>query len=259
MPHTAFRPEEHGFAFVNAWPLLPEQTQELRQTLSRSAQAAARDVRASIGGFDVSGMVQRVADMWADANLPTHYGMCGGMAFVAADYFRAGVPLPRGRDLNDLPLDDSPRSRALRDYLWQRQVESFVVNAPQLIAWMVMLHLPLPFAGPRWLLERTKAEWRALKAKIDAGEPWPICLIGSSRSPFDNHQVLAIGYDQTGSDIGVISVYDMNSPGRAQTITLDMRGRELEAVETSPSPARGRLRGFFVEQYTPKPPPQLPD
>lgn len=128
MPHTAFRPEEHGFAFVNAWPLNPDQTAELRQTLSRSAQAAARDARASIGGFDISGMVQRVADMWADANLPSHYGMCGGMAFAAADYFRAGTPLPRGKDWNDLPLDDSPRSRALRDYLWQRQVESFVIK-----------------------------------------------------------------------------------------------------------------------------------
>lgn len=258
MPHTAFRPEEHGFAFVNAWPLNPDQTAELRQTLSRSAQAATRDARASIGGFDISGMVQRVADMWADANLPSHYGMCGGMAFAAADYFRAGTPLPRGKDWNDLPLDDSPRSRALRDYLWQRQVESFVINAPQLLVWMVMLHLPLPFAGSRWLLDRTKAEWRALKTKIDAGEPWPICLIGSSRSPFDNHQVLAIGYDETGPATGVISLYDMNSPGRAQTITLDMRGRELIAVETSPIPARGQLRGFFVEQYTPKPPPKLP-
>lgn len=70
--------------------------------------------------------------------------------------------------------------------------------------------------------------------------------------------MLAIGYDETGPATGVISLYDMNSPGRAQTITLDMRGRELIAVETSPISARGQLRGFFVEQYTPKPPPKLP-
>ncbi|MEF3273283.1 MAG: hypothetical protein K6356_02630 [Chloroflexus sp.] len=258
MPHTAFRPEEHGFAFVNAWPLIPEQVSALRQMLSRSAQAAARDVRAAIGGLDLSGMVQRVADMWANSHLPTHYGMCGGMAFVAADYFYARVPLPRGRDYNDLPLDDAPRSRALREYLWQRQVESFMMNAPQLLTWMVMLHLPLPFAGPRWLLERTKAEWRALKARIDAGEPWPICLVGSSRSPFDNHQVLAIGYDETGPNTGVLSLYDMNSPGHAQTITFDLNGHELIASETCPNPARGRFCGFFVEQYTPRLPPPLP-
>jgi hypothetical protein len=179
------------------------------------------------------------------------------MAFAAADYYAAGAPLPRGVGYSDIPQDSTPRGRALRDYLWERQTQSLRLNAPQLLHWMAMLHLP--FAGPSWLLGRVREEWATLKAHIDAGRPWPLCLIGSSASPFNNHQVLAYGYDDHGDDTGVINVYDMNAPGREQTITLDMRGHALAAVESVPNAERGPLQAFFCERYAPAALPTLPE
>jgi hypothetical protein len=104
-----------------------------------------------------------------------------------------------------------------------------------------------------------REEWVELKGHIDAGHPWPLCLIGTSVSPFNNHQVLATGYDDHDDGTGVIFVYDMNDPGKEQTITLDMRGEILAAVESVPNADRGPLRAFFCEHYTPDPVPDLPN
>lgn len=259
MPKTGFRPEQHGYAFVNAFELKIGEREELRQTLTHSTADASQRLAGNISTplFDLGDMLRDRVTRWIDGVLPDYYGMCGGMAFTAADHFRAGRPLPRGRDAHDIPQDDSPAGRALRSYLWERQRESFRANAPMLLAWMAMLHLPLPFAGPRWLAGRTREELAELRGHIDAGDPWPICLVGSSRSPFDNHQVLATGYDDHPDGTSTVYLYDMNDPGREQTITLDLRGPELRAVESVPNSHRGALRGFFCEIYTPETPPPL--
>lgn len=260
MPHTGFTAERNGFAFVNSWQLDKGESQQMRQTLTASSGEASHAVGGGLGGLLKNSIAPQI-ERWVEGILPNYYGMCGGMAFAAADYYAAGRPPPRGDGYADIPTDDTPRGRALRDYLWQRQINSLQLNGAQLLYWMAMLHLPeqLPFAGADWLLDRVREEWPQLKAHIDAGRPWPLCLIGSSPSPFDNHQVLAIGYDDPGDGTGVISVYDMNGPGKAQTIALDMRGTTLAAVESLPNPHRGPLRAFFCERYTPAPPPALPE
>jgi hypothetical protein len=260
MPRTGFQAEVNGFAFVNSWQLDKGESDQMRQTLTGSAGQASSSAASGLGGL-LSHRIAPQLEGWIDAALPDYYGMCGGMAFAAADHFVAGVPLPRGRGYDDIPQDSTPHGRALRDYLWDRQVQSLHTNAAQLLHWMIMLHLPeaLPFAGADWLLDRVREEWPQLKAHIDAGQPWPLCLIGSSPSPFHNHQVLAIGYDDPGDGTGVIHVYDMNGPGREQTISLDMRGTTLAAVESLPNAERGPLRAFFCERYTPAPPPTLPE
>jgi hypothetical protein len=98
--------------------------------------------------------------------------------------------------------------------------------------------------------------WRHLKRHIDAGEPWPIGLVGTTKDPFTNHQVLACGYDERGDGRGTIYIYDMNCPGAEQTIELDFRGESLLADESCPG-GRGSLRGFFCEDYTPSQPPSV--
>ncbi|MBX0329069.1 hypothetical protein K2Z83_15425 [Oscillochloris sp. ZM17-4] len=258
MPRTGFQAEVNGFAFVNSWQLDKGESDHMRQTLTGSAGQASNSAAGGLGGL-LSNRIAPQLEEWIDAALPDYYGMCGGMAFAAADHFAAGVPLPRGRGYDDIPQDSTPHGRALRDYLWERQIQSLQLNAPQLLHWMLMLHLPLPFAGPGWLLDRAREEWAELKRHIDTGHPWPLCLIGSSISPFDNHQVLATGYDDHGDGTGVIYVYDMNSPGKEQTITIDTRFGQLAAVESVPNAERGPLRAFFCERYEPAPPPTLPD
>ncbi len=257
MARTNFEPAQHGFAFPNSWRLKPEERTRLRQTLARSTGEATSTLGNDPFGF-VRTMVSPQLAQWIETALPDTYGLCGGMAFAAADYFRAGKPVPHGITPNLPPDSDAPLDQAVRDYLWKRQLDSLAPNAPVLLSWMAMLFLPLPGAGPGWLLERTREQFTNLKGFLAQGQPWPICLIGSSTSPFNNHQVLAIGVDDPGDGTGVIFVYDANCPGRAQTIGLDMRGAVLQATESCPSAERGALRGFFCEHYTPAPPPELP-
>ena len=262
MAMTSFRPEEHGFAFVNSFTFDQGEHAEIRQTLAAPVAQQSAAVGESgnffsgIGDF-LSNSVFKQLEHWIDEALPDYYGLCGGMAFTAADYYRAGKPLPRGKDYYDIPQGNDPYQRALRDHLWTRQLQSLRENAPILINWMFMLHMP--FGGTDWLLDRTREEWEKLKVHLNQDDPWPICLIGSSTSPFNNHQVLAIGYEDPGDGTGTLYVYDMNGPGCDQTITLDMRGKELVAIESCPNAERGNLRGFFVEHYTPASPVDLPE
>jgi hypothetical protein len=260
MSRTGFTTEVNGFAFVNSWQLNKGESQQMRQALTATSSEASNSIGGGLGGLLKNSIAPQI-EQWIDSVLPDYYGMCGGMAFVAADYYAAGRPLPRGQGYSDIPQESTLRGRALRDYLWERQINSLQLNGAQLLYWMAMLHLPesLPFAGADWLLDRVREEWITLKAHIDSGKPWPICLIGNSVSPFNNHQVLAIGYDDPGDGTGVIYVYDMNGPGKDQTITLDMRGTILAAVESLPNPDRGPLRAFFCEKYIPAPLPELPD
>ncbi len=258
MPRTNFKPEVDGFAFVNSWKLDAFEKKQMQQILSGSINQASQSAAGGFGAM-LSGRIGPQIEHWIEAALPDYYGMCGGMAFVAADYYHANQPLPRGSDYHDIPQNDTPRGQALRAHLWSRQVQSLQLNAAQLLAWMIMLHIPLPFAGPGWLLQRTREEWDRLKTILDQGQPWPLCLIGSSVSPFNNHQVLATGYDDGGDGTGVIYLYDMNDPGKEQTIRLDMRATTLAAEESVPNPDRGALRGFFCEQYTPGELPALPE
>lgn len=256
MARTAFRAEEHGFPFINAWKMKPEERVELRQTLAAGTGQAIGAAGSDPLGL-IRGMVRPQIDAWIDAALPDYYGLCGGMAFAAADHFRARRPIPYGLDPATTPNSTDPADSAVRDYLWRRQLESLRPNAPVLLAWMMMLHLPIPGAGPRWLRDRTREQLANLP-KFLAHGPWPLCLIGSSTSPFNNHQVLAIGVDDAGDGTATISLYDSNGPGREQTIQLDLRGEAVRAVESCPSPERGPLRGFFCEHYAPATPPDLP-
>jgi hypothetical protein len=82
----------------------------------------------------------------------------------------------------------------------------------------------------------------------------PIGLVGETRDPFRDHQVLAYGYDASDANRPVVHVYDMNCPGVGQSIELDLRGRTLMARESCTG-ARGALRGLFVESYVPASPP----
>ncbi len=256
MAKTAFRPETDGFPFINSWTLKPEEQGAMRQTLAASTGEAASSVPNDPFGMIRNTIASQVS-AWIDAALPDYYGLCGGMAFAAADHFRARKPIPYGLDPTRTPNSDDPVDKALRDYLWQRQLESLRPNASVLLFWMMMLHLPLPGAGPRWLLDRTREQFDNLPAFLAHG-PWPLCLIGTSISPFNNHQVLAIGVDDHGDGTGVVYLYDSNCPGREQTLKLDFRGEVLQAEESCPSPDRGPLRGFFCEHYTPATPPDLP-
>jgi hypothetical protein len=254
---TTFQPDVHGFAFVNSWTFEdPENDQMVNAVLGGVNGAVESMLKpfASLGGTAVASSLKG----WVDNVVPSQYGLCGGMAFAALDYYKKGTQVPRGAGYDDVPRRDSRDGRILRDFLWRRQLESMSVNVPTLLVWMGMLHSIIPMVGGAgWLLEQTRQHWATLKKHIDNGEPWPICLVGTSTSPFHNHQVLAYGYSDPGDGTGTVYVYDMNCPDKENTIHLDFRGIELMADESCASADRGALRGFFCEVYMPASPPTV--
>jgi hypothetical protein len=180
------------------------------------------------------------------------YGLCGGMSFTVLDFYKAGLPLPRGQHAGDQPAGGT----SLRNYIWSRQIDSLLPDAPRFLAWLIILnHIPAswPFkGGPAWLLAQSKQEWQRVKAALDAGEPMPIGLVRDTPNVFDNHQVLAIGYEQADESQATIYLYDPNCPNQISTISLTFGERMLHGQQscgTAPP-----LRGFFCQTYMPHDP-----
>jgi len=255
VPNTGFDPRVHGFAFANSFHLTSEERGRLIAALATAIEGAL----GALGPLGLAARIFGVRDKLARllvSTVPERYGLCGGMAFAALDYFKAGRPTPRGSGPNDQP----PVGSSLRLYLWQRLLESWASNGVTFLEWIARLHLlPVrwPFdAGPKALRDRSRVAWHALKRSIDAGDPVPIGLVGEATDPFLDHQVLAYGYESKTDLTGTILVYDMNCPGAAQTIEIDLTSDVLSATESCPR-AGNALRGFFCESYTRGTPPAI--
>ena len=255
MARTAFTPELNGFAFANAFTMTPDERARLIVALGLAIDGAL-GVLGPVGlAARLIGARDKLARLTAGA-IPERYGLCGGMAFAALDYMRAGLPTPRSDGPNDQPPVGSP----LRVYLWQRLLESWALNGATFLEWKARLHIVparWPFdGGARALRDRSRLAWRTLRQRLDAGDAVPIGLVGESSDPFVDHQVVAYDY-VPGSDLtGTILVYDMNCPGAAQTIRIDLSGDALSAEESC-SRAGNSLRGFFCEDYERATPPAI--
>ena len=249
MARIAFDPGENGFTFGNSW----EFDEVERQQLCDAVEARLNRLR-DRGGAVFGGMAQYIARRAIgpiraklEEGLEQGYGLCGGMSYTALDFFRAGIPISRLRELDGRPASGS----RIRAYLWKRQLQSFFRDLDRFLVWMAQLHyIPSwwPFkGGPAWLVNESKKEWAKLKRSIDDGKPIPLGLVRNTISVFDNHQVLALGYEEEDEDTGVIYLYDPNCPGQESAIRVHFAGKVLWVEET----CRGtsELRGFFCEDY----------
>ena len=276
-----FHPTIEGFAFHNHWTF----DQSEKDTIHRLFQASVGPAIAALGPLltpavglvdafgallgippgtlELAGLVASVTGALnglVDAMLPEHYGLCGGMAFAALDYYKAGLIIQRGfPDVNidtapGRPERNTPQGTILRNYIWQRLIDSLTSGVAQTtLEWMAILHFVPQQAsgGAPELLKRTKDQWAQLKQHIDAGTPWPLGLIGTTTNPMHNHQVLAYGYLDNEDGTGVIYLYDNVCPDTESTIQLDFRGQSLSAQESCGSDSRGPLQGFFCSSYQP--------
>jgi hypothetical protein len=244
----------HGFAFVNSWQFDEVERQQLHEAF------AGYLTRGSILGAVAFGMVGRLLISRGivalrgklESDLAQGYGLCGGMCFAALDFYKAGLPIPRGRDANDQPASGTP----LRTYLWKRQLDSLVSDGARVLAWLITLNyvpqVPLFRGGTAWLLDRSKEEWAKLKAFVDRGEPIPLGLVRDTENVYNNHQVLAIGYDETDEAQGTIYLYDPNCPDEGSSISIKFGERLLDGLESCDVP--WPLRGFYCEGYKPSDP-----
>jgi hypothetical protein len=232
--------------------------------------SASLDLRPSVHGFrfvnhfegsPLPPSAERLLGIRLDA-----FGLCGGMSFAAADMFLAD----RSRPDQAAP---PPAGSALYGYLYRRQADSLgglYVEGLRFARWMA-----LPEGTIAGTAKRTEDELRSARALLDSGLPAVLGLnyiAAGEAEVWQNHQVLAFGYDATGDGAISIRVYDPNFPGRddvtirGKSITvgtlddpthpgakLDVTGLECRQF-VGPRDLRP-VRGFFVMPYAPVIPP----
>ena len=257
MTQTMFDPHIHGFAFVNRWEFDEEELQQLHKTFASYLTWGTIVGTATfglLGALFIPRGIRALRDAM-ESHLSPVYGLCGGMCFTALDFYKAGRPLPRGQHRDDQPAAGTDPRR----YLWKRQLKSLVSDGARFMAWLIALNYVPPAwpfqGGSGWLLARSKREWRKLRATIDRGEPIPIGLVRDVKNIYENHQVLAIGYDEVDETHGTIYLYDPNCPDRVSTIHIEFGERQLDGRESCDPSVR--LRGFFCENYGFSNPPEF--
>ncbi len=235
-PPVKFIPSRDGFKFVNSFP----------------------------GYF----MPYSTPAFLASRKISSKYGLCGGMCAAAYDFLLAGRPIPSTPNV--------PRQgTSLQRYLFRRQMDS--LGGLGLEAVKVAQWTTLPDGTPVGTMRRTLDEFNEFRPKLDEGNLVILALIYEhatsikelSRLVFNNHQVLAYGYQQSANGSLAINIYDPNLPGRdevvisAETVQVgevsSPTGIEPILGLTSTELASGAyyksLRGFFQMPYTPEIPP----
>jgi hypothetical protein len=237
-PPVSFLPSRDGFAFANSFdPFLP--------TISLPGW---------LGGKRV----------------PQNYGLCGGMSSAAYDFclVKAGDPLaPNIRQYTIVPKNGS----LLQRYLLRRSLDTFGAAGSKVARvgdWTL-----LPDAGPAGTQKLTLDEFPAIRQSLEDGQCVVLTLIyeravdflSMAKQIWLNHQVLAYGVAQTGSDAYEISIYNSNYPNR-DDIRLQIQcvqegliqGNPVFGMlthETVPGELPREVRGFFPMEYTQADPP----
>jgi hypothetical protein len=180
-------------------------------------------------------------------------GLCGGMAFAAADLFVS-------KRLPPVTTQNPPANSPAFDYIVRRLIDSFNIPAgvAEYYEWMVLSRQDVGFGlvihGTSY--RTVEEELPKVRQSIDHGMPCPLGLIlVNSTNPADlgkNHQVLAYAYNDLGSTT-TVSVYDSNVPDTEVTIAFSTSHPEL-GTTFAYSGNEAELFGFFTVPYRPADP-----
>ncbi len=199
------------------------------------------------------------------------YGLCGGMSFLAADYFSNGLAIP---GTSSVP----PTGSSLYNKLLGRQLDSLNINVDLSL---LLGTFGIPGTGilsPGFALPVLKFwDWMGLpdtgrgsvahKSALEVAVINPLMrrskfavlglvLVNRSGSLTNNHQVLAYCLTQRAPNDFVYSIYDPNHPRRDDIrIEVKIVGSEAQVFHVvgagSASPTRTPVRGFFNMSYSP--------
>ena len=275
MPRTKYRPEVDGFAFTNNWTWEPTDVATITGIVTDALGAveaflspliaiveapvfAAELAVPFIGPWLVAKTIEAennaIIKGIVDAIAVGDYGLCGGMAFSSLDYWHKGWVVPRGNGKGDQPQDGTPLGTELREYIWNRLLQSVKDYIWTFLGWMAILHFDP--SGGGILRDKTEEQLVTLRSVIKSSTPVTVGLIGTTWNPLDNHQILIYGFEDHLDNTTTLFAYDNNLPGVETTITLDFSQSTLVAVESDFQAKRGPLRGLFCTTYTPSTPPR---
>lgn len=228
-PPRAFLPSSDGFAFDNTWPAAP-----------------GLPIRTPFGTLGLGNAAA---------------GLCGGMVFAVLDCWRAGRAPPAGR-----PTPGTPLYR----FIVRRLIDSWHLPAG-VARYYLWMNLAGPDYSPRVLRQRVtlrglgwrtvERHWPRVRASIDAGSPAALGVVTmASAWPGvlgHNHQVLAYGYEVSGSVV-TLHVYDPNSgPSDDVWIRFDTATPSSGTRFEHNIAIRWPVRGFFLTAYSPVAPPPV--
>jgi hypothetical protein len=214
-----FLPSTNGLHFANSWPSLPIWTIKIP------------------GGVSIP---------IGDAS----NGLCGGMSYTVRDMFQAGA-LPPGDTT-------APAGGPLFDYVATRLRDSFnLPGGPGIYLELMNPALPddetwiEPLGhGRAWRM--INEAWPAIRKDLDSGVPSPLSLVEvKSLNPFDlgkNHQILAYGYDLSGSAL-TLHLYDPNSPND-DTVTMSLDISHPDHATAVTYSTGSTIWCFFRSDYT---------
>jgi hypothetical protein len=179
-------------------------------------------------------------------------GLCGGMVYTVRDLFEAGLLPPAG---TANPAAETPAF----NYIVARLTNSFDYDdVNQFLSWIQMSDHDTQLAhGLAW--HEIMEEWPKVKADLDQNtlcclglvhgqEPPTVGVITGIQDLGGCHQVLAWGYDLSGTDL-TIYIYDPDYFGDNNTITLNIGNpTHTTPIAVSNWPP-GTYRGFFRMHY----------
>ncbi|WP_420456855.1 hypothetical protein [Rubrivirga sp.] len=216
-----FDPARDGFSFGNRYTWTDDDLGVLAAKL-RAASALPVTLGAGLGGA-VSGpvggavglavgaalgraglgdgIVRSVARRWST------FGLCGGMALAAIERWPQGPGAVATADLKPEPL------RAL---LRRRQERTLRASLPRFAGWWLRA---LASPNPDGWADALRRELDRVEARLGAGRPALLGLVGDAPDPFALHQVVAFGVERRGPLAATLSVYDPNAPGQTRTVT----------------------------------------
>lgn len=112
MPRTSFRADVNGFAFINCWQFDETEKVQIRaifQGAISAAQTLSMFLPFNPLVWLILGDVRSQLATWASQAQVEAYGLCGGMAFAALDYYyHPDLTFPRGTGPDNQPTPDTP-------------------------------------------------------------------------------------------------------------------------------------------------------
>lgn len=298
-----------GYQFSNSdndgWPITEEDARVLREryhglidVVMPLGIGAVRTALAAlsfpvVGGLPIAAidfLINKITEDFRNqmldnivSSFPGRYGRCGGMAFSAYDFFLLGWPVAS--------FNVQPSSGDLRQYIWNRLVDSLELNAAIFLEWVMILHIlpiisrltsaalgaaaggviagplgaavsafvagrddALGLGGPSALKDKSSDHLRRLGRHLAGAAAWPIGLVyGGSANPVDQHQVLALACVDHGAGSYSLDIWDNNEKAVCRKLTLDTSGHDLSVSSTIHQ--LRNIKGIICEEYTFQTPP----
>jgi hypothetical protein len=274
-----FVPSRHGFHFINGFEnvILPASVfgAALESVLGSFLELTLGGPFGGLGAIVgiITGSTQ---------NITVGGGQCGGMSWLALDYWFAQQPTPTciglpgagtstvasGFGINDFALpDDVPAAGTpLATAINARFMNSLLTTT----MWAQAVNWTIFQSGQSVAQMTAQNEVPSLVSAIDSGNPVVLTLIPPNPNVADAHIVVATGYSVANDGSLHVSIYDVNFPDLDNIVLAQNPDGSWNEFDTSPDAATAATNsnaitqlygnapswnGWFVQDYSPAPPP----